>query len=383
MTTTRAMISALVLLATIVGMAYGQTEKPGGRRTVPDSVALEVSLERTTFEVREPVIAHVTLTNLGDQPFRLHIRDGGAPLRVAFQVAQLNASYHNHSLWLALSGPQATEIELAPGESTSGNILVLLDYGKGYVFASPGSYSVRCRWFGKIYSDELSVTVVRSSRANEDFLDQLELVALRYHGGEAADSLDLSTPEAKKGLDREGLLLLGQIIRQNKPHLVVPDRNPADKSEAELVAALTVLLDRQPDSSYSGYVARFLGLVHVKTFEHEISHRGAKTWGETKASPDHKEVTQLCQSEYEKALRYLTIASQADLWPRTTASFHLVRLHGLAEDWAKASALCDKLRTDYAEQNGAALADKLESEMRKHRERLALRKNTGSSGAGD
>ena len=120
MTTTRAMISALVLLATMVAMAYGQTEKPGGRRAVPDSVALEVSLERTTFEVREPVIAHVTLTNVGDRPFRLYICDGGAPLRVAFQVAHLNASYDNHSLRVARSGPQATEIELGRGEATGG-----------------------------------------------------------------------------------------------------------------------------------------------------------------------------------------------------------------------------------------------------------------------
>ncbi len=377
------MISTLALLATIVGMAYGQTEEPGERRAFPDGAALEVSLERTTFEVREPVIARVTLTNRGDEPFRLNVRDDGAPLRVTFQVAPLNASYSNHSLWLERNGPEPKRIELAPGEFTTGDILLLLDYEKGYVFASPGCYSVRCRWFGKIYSDELRVTVVRSSRVNEDFLDQLELVALRYHVGESADSLDLSAPEAKKVLDREGALLLGQIISQNKPHLVDPQRNPADKRQADLVEALTGLLDRHPDSSYSGYVARFLGLVHLKTFEHEGSYRGAGSWGETKASPDHKDVTQLCQSEYEKALRYLTIASQADLWPRTTAALHLARLHGMAEEWAEVSTFCDRLRTDYAEQNGGVLADKLENEMRKYRKRIAHRKEADQSSDGD
>ena len=46
----------------------------------------------------------------------------------------------------------------------------------------------------------------------------------------------------------------------------------------------------------------------------------------------------------------------------------------MAEEWAKVSAVCDKLRTDYAEQDGAALADKLEREMRKYREKIARRK---------
>lgn len=374
MTTTRAMIRTLVLLATIAGMAYGQTEKPAARRTVPDNVALEVSLERTTFEVREPVIAHVTLTNIGDKPFRLYICDSGAPLHVAFQVARLNASFDNHSLWLERSGPGATQVELGPGESTSGDILVLLDYGKGYVFASPGSYTVRCRVFGKIHSDELAVTAISSSRVNEDLLSSLEALAVRYHGGVVPDALTLSSPEAEKGMDREGSLLLGQIIRQNSPHLVDPEHNPADKREAELVEALTGLLDRHPNSSYSGYIARFLGLVHIKTFEHEISHRGAESWGETKASPDHKEVTRLCQSEYNKALRYLTVASQADLWPRTTAAFHLVRLHGMAEEWDKANACLVKLRTKYAESDGVERADELERQMANYKAKLERRK---------
>ena len=376
MTTTRTMIRALGLLATIAGMAYGQTDKPGGRRAVPDSVALEVSLERTTFEVREPVIAHVTLTNIGDQPFGLYICDGGAPLRVAFQVARLNASYDNHSLWLERGGPGATQVELGPGESTSGDILVLLDYGKGYVFSSPGSYTARCRWFGRIHSDELAVTVVRSSQVNEDFLDELELVAFRYHGGEAADTLDLSTPEAKKGLDREGLLLLGQIIRQNKPHLVDPERNPADRKEAELVEALTGLLDHQPDSSYSGYVARFLGLVHIKTFEHVFSHGRLESWNRKNLSDEMQSVRNRASLARETALKYLTMASQHDLWPRTTSLYELGRLHVMSEDWEKVRQCAGKLRESCGAANGAEIADELERMAARYRSKLQRRSTT-------
>ena len=280
MTKVNTLIAALGFPIAIVTGASAPAKEPNDGTPFPYPVALEVTLSRTRFEAREPVTARVTLTNLGGEPFRLSVRDNGAPYGVGLHVFRDDSSYTKHGLWLKRNGPEPREFELGGGESTGGDILVLLDFGKDYVFSDPGQYHIRWWWspgvgFAKVYTDELRVTVVRSSQVNEDFLDQLELVAFRYHGGEAPDTLDLSTPEAKKGLDREGLLLLGQIIRQNKPHLVDPERNPADRKEAELVEALTGLLDHQPDSSYSGYVARFLGLVHVKTFEHEVSPRGA------------------------------------------------------------------------------------------------------------
>jgi len=154
---------------------------------------------------------------------------------------------------------------------------------------------------------------------------------------------------------------------------IFPQLDPADRKEAELVDSLTELLNQHPNSSYSGYIARFLGLVHVKTFEHEISLRGAGSWGETKTSPEHEAITQLCQSEYEKALRYLTLASQSHLWPRTTAPLQLARLYGMAEEWDKANDVCDSLRTKYADQKGAILADKIQNEMSKYREKIARR----------
>lgn len=381
MTTVSTLIRALGFPVAIVTAASAPAKEPSDGTPFPHPVALEVTLSRSRFEVREPVSARVTLTNLGGEPFRLSVRDDGAPYGVGLHVFRADSSYTKHGLWLKRNGPEPREFELGGGESTGGDILVLLDFGKDYVFSDPGQYHIRWRWspgvgFAKVYTDELRVTVVRSSQVNKDFLDQLELVAFRYHGGEAADTLDLSTPEAKKGLDREGLLLLGQIIRQNKPHLVDPERSPADKREAKLVEALTDLLDHQPDSSYSGYVARFLGLVHINTFEHVFSHGRLESWNRKNLSDEMQAVRNRASVARERALKYLTMASQHDLWPQTTSLYELGRLHVLSEEWDKVRQCADTLRESCGATNGAEIADELERKAARYRWKLERRLTT-------
>ena len=381
MTKVSTLIRAFGFPAAIVTAASASAKEPSDRTPFPHPVALEVTLSRTEFEVREPVTARVTLTNLGDKPFRLPIRDDGAPYGVGLQVFRDDSSYTKHGLWLKRNGPKPREFELAGGESTAGDILVLLDHGKEYVFSEPGRYQIRWRWspgagFAKVYSDELRVTVVRSSRENEDFLDQLELIAVRYHVGETAETLDLNAPEGEAALRREGVLLISKIISQQKPHLVDPERGPADKREAKLVEALTDLLNHQPDSSYSGYVARFLGLVHIKTFEHVFSHGRLESWNWKNLSDELQGVRNRASVARETALKYLTMASRSDLWPRTTSLYELGRLHVMSEDWEKVRQCAGKLRESCGAANGAEIADELERMAARYRSKLQRRSTT-------
>jgi len=354
------------LPVTLCATAYSQVQDHKAEAPFPHPVALEVSLDRSTFEAREPVIAHVTLTNRGRQPFRMSVREDGAPYGIALHVLDGDGSVSKHSLWIGRHGPQPRDIELAGGESTTGDILVLLDYGKEYVFPNPGLYGIVWRWypgpgFAMMYTEEARVRVVPPSRMNEDFLEQLELIALRRDAGEAADTLDLSTPEAEKGLDRLGILRLGRIINEKQPYLI----DPKDERELQFVASLGELLVRFPDSSYSGYVARFLGLVYFKTLEQDYSALANEQWDSerTRAHP-----------AYGKALRYLTMAKDADVWPRTTALENLFWLQGLTQEWDKADQYVVTLREQYGDIGGATIAEKLQSEMERFRARLEARK---------
>lgn len=341
----------------------------------PQTIELALVVEPDEIDTYEPVIARITLTNRDNEPLKLKVRQDGAPRSVASLVARADGPFERHHQWLRTSGPSSQEISLAPGESTTGEILILFGGPPtGFPFSEPGHYWVKfaCqpdRHFAPVYSNAVRVSVTRDDCGNAPLLDELSEIMYSRYGWDRESVIRGNGEDYIPGIE-----ILKRVIKVRQPHLVDPERNPGQEKEAEFVELMTDLLDRHPDSSYSGYIARFLGLVHIKTFEHEISHRGTGYWGETKASPDHKEVTQVCESEYEKALRYMTIASQTDLWPRTTAALHLARLYGMAEEWDKVRAVCDKLRTDYAEQNGAALADKLQSEMRKYREKIARRK---------
>jgi hypothetical protein len=159
--------------------------------------------------------------------------------------------------------------------------------------------------------------------------------------------------------------VLKRAIKRTKPLLLNPERNPADKKEVELLESLAALLERHPDSAYSGYIARYLGLVHLATFEHEGSVIGHETWdtARCRAHPD-----------YPKALQYLTVAKDADLWARTTALENLAFLHTCAQEWDKVTECLTALRTEYADVGGTGIADRLDEQMTRFRAKLEARR---------
>ena len=367
-------LSGLTFLASYASANYAKADGPESQRPFPHPVGLAISFERMSFETREPIIARITLTNHGGSTFRLKTRRGGAPADIGLDVAPIDQPYRTYALLLKSSAPETDEIELQPGASTAGDLLVLLDYGQSsYVFPRMGSYQVRCHWapgreFAKIFSDEVQVTVESSSAVNTGLLTEIERVAMKYHGLKLSELDQLTPSDARKGLEREGLLVLARIIRQQKPHLVVPEMYPSQQRESEMVARLENLLLRYPDSSYSAYIARYLGLVYVKSLEHKVSHAGGDHWDTARIQ---------AQPDYPKALRYLKEAAEKDLWPRTTAIVNLGRLHALAKEWDKAEECVNLLRTRCADVNGSRVSDELERGIRKFREKTERRNSGG------
>ena len=115
---------------------------------------------------------------------------------------------------------------------------------------------------------------------------------------------------------------------------------------------------------YSGYIARYLGLVYVKTLEHEGSLAG---W------PERDPERARAHPAYTKGLRYLTMAKDANVWPGTTALENLVLLHLLTQEWEKAKECLRDLHTEYGDVGGTEIADRLEDQMARFRAKVGAR----------
>ena len=325
----------------------------------------------TRIAAYEPLIVNVTLTNRDGVPLDLEARDDGLPYGTASVVTWRGGAAVRRNQWLEHyeSAPGAHEITLAPGESTTGELLIMLGGGPtGIAFPVPGTYTVQCACqpdgrFAPVMSNEIRVSVDMLSEQEKSFFSDLRRLSIGYYGVNEDWLIQKEGEEVRKL--EFGLEILRRLLRHAKPLLIEPERNPRDKKPAELVTLLEALLERYPDSAYSGYIARYLGLVHLATFEHEGSVIGHETWDTVRcrAHPD-----------YQKALQYLTVAKNADLWPRTTALENLAFLHACAQEWERAQECLTALRTEYADVSGTEIADELESQMTRFRQKLEARR---------
>jgi len=382
--------SALLLCGTAFAQADRRTVDPwleeSDQLPAPEHrMELIASLEQHHQINRfDPLIVRLAFTNQDSNPLTVETRRDGAPYILASLVARGDGPFERHDQWLMRNSPEYRDkdlrITLQKGESTSGEFLILFGGPPtGLPFADAGRYRVRIacqpdRHFAPTYSNELIVTVVPGTGANDAFLRDLDALTFEYHGYDREAMLRNVGRGYHVGVD-----LLRHIIRQDRPHFVAPDENPQDRKEAELVTSLAELLERHPNSAYSGYIARFLGLVYVKTFEHELSVAEAKAWRETGNHPVRTTESMIVQPAYQNALRYLSMAQQADLWPRTTAALHLGRLYLMSEQWEKADAIASELRAKYVRSNGAAAGEELVRDLTAYRADLA-EKRSGRGG---
>lgn len=375
-------VFVFVFAAVFDGDAMGQSEPRAANPwlsvadelpPLPQDVDVELVVDRAKIETYEPVIARISLTNRDEKPLSLKVRQDGAPRAVASLVAHGNDPFFRHHQWVRTSGPSSRRITLAPGESTDGEILILFGGPPtGGPFAEAGEYRVKfaCQpdgRFAPVYTNVIELTVSPDVRGNAAFLDELSELVYSHYGWDRESVIRGNGAEYIPGME-----ILKKVIKVRNPHLVDPERSPADKREAALVHALADLLDRHPDSSYSGYIARFLGLVHIKTFEHVVSHGHLERWTQENLTEELQVVYDRAARAREKALRYLTMASGHNLWPRTTAYFELARLYGMSEQWDKVQECTAKLRTIGAS-NGIEIADRVEREIARYRKKLERR----------
>lgn len=374
------MVLAVVPAQMIMGQAEPRPANPwlsAADRLPPFLHKLDVELiiDGNKIETYEPVIARITLTNRDDKPLGLRVRQDGAPLSMASLVSRGDDEFERHDQWLRRSGPVSREINLAPGESTTGKVLVLFGGPPtGFPFAEAGPYMVKfaCQpdgYFAPVYTNEVRIIVSHDDRGNAAFLDDLSGISYTFFGW------DPESVVRNNGEDYIiGIRLLQRIINQRVPHRVDLDQNRPDRKEAELVESLTNLLGRHPNSSYSGYIARYLGLLHI----HAIADKFSLGRHEVRENAEHSSLWDgtACRAHpsYKKALQYLTTADKSDLWPRATAIENLAALHTVAQEWDQANACLMKLRTKYAEGNGVQRADELEGQMAKYKAKLERRK---------
>jgi hypothetical protein len=321
----------------------------------------------TSIRAFEPLIVGVTLTNRDSTPLQLHVRDDGLPDRLASVVTHPDGAIFRHHQWVTPqeTAPGSHEELLAPGDSTTGEVVILFGGPPtGVAFPVPGTYTVQCACqpdgrFAPVMSNEVRVTVEKITNEETSFFSELRALSLSYYG---LNEDYMVEREGEYVREYEfGLKLVRRLLRHTKPILIDPERNSRDKKAAELVKSLEAMLERHPDSAYSGYIARYVGLVYLKTLEHEGSLEG---WGER----DPQRVR--AHPAYAKALRYLTMAKDANVWPRTAALENLVMLHGLAQEWGKAKAYIATLREQCAGIGGGPIADQLEAQMKEFRAKM-------------
>lgn len=354
----RAKLVYVLLLSGSIEGALGAEHSDSDR--IGQSVQLEFALERESFEAREPVIARVTLTNHGTEPLELRVRSDGAPYAISVMSRIADEPFIANSLWLRRVGPKFHGITLSSGETTTGEVLVLMGHEAGFVFPKPGVYQVKCRWspengYPRIETDVVTVSVSRSSPINVSFLRRLDAFASEFFGRVRPTAALLDDADYKM---ESAILLLSRVISQTRPRWIEPENG----RQTALIKELRTLLREHGDSYYAGYIARYLGLVHVKSFEHDLSVAGEPSLTHP---PDHP--------HYLAALEYLTFAESRPLWPRAAATYDRCILHVMGQEWSAVEDCIEKLRSEFAHNNGPLRAQELASQYERFKKKLARR----------
>ncbi len=377
----------VVYVTIIVTIAQGQPGTVNPWRAQSDSlpppehrIEVLVRASAKNMSAYEPLLVNVTLSNRDILPLTIDVRDDGLPHRAASLVTQPDGIVVRMHQWLTHSetSPARHEVVLAPGESTTGELLILRGgYPTGVAFPEPGIYTVQCACqpdgrFAPVLSNEAKVFVEPISDTDRAFFTELRALSISYLGVNM-DYLIETEGETIREYEF-GFDLLKRVIRQTKPLRIDPEGDAYNRKQAALVETLTDLLKRFPDTAYAGYLARYVGLVHIETFERVASHGQLERWTQENLTEELQAVYDRAAKARETALRYLTTAAGQDLWPRTAAYFQLGRLYGLSEQWDKVHGCAVKIRRIDVS-NASELADRLESDVNGYRAKLERSKS--------
>ena len=331
----------------------------GGSAATITKVRITTSVVNAPLRQFEPAIVRVSLTNVSREPLSLRIREGGLPHNVLVTVSS-NWGQFKHDQWLQSKEPRNSDTVLGPGESTTGEMLIFFGVPTGFAFSDLANYQIEIAWAHasgiEVSADPLTARVFPGDEQTHALIEELSEFTYDYSGYER-DSI-------RKAHGDEFLVasrILAQIVRQDTP--LGFEANDTEKN-TRLVNKLRELLEKYPDAVYAGYIARYLGLVEIKSFEREISLAG---FDERFAPPAERRA----HPAYVAALKLLTDAAKAEVWPRTVAPAQLARLHAMAHEWDKADEVISSLRTAYGNSGGNREADRLVSEVEMYRRKVS------------
>ncbi|MCH8149798.1 MAG: hypothetical protein IH987_17740 [Planctomycetes bacterium] len=142
---------------------------------------------RSSRKPNSPPLAKIRLTNRGRRPYELSVRNDGAPYALVCMIASNGKDEFDHDQWIRRSGPQKHQLVLAPGDSTSGDVLVFFGPPTGFSFGEPGIYHLRFAFqpdpgFAPVYTNRIEITVVPDDLQNRPFLEELSELAYEYFG---------------------------------------------------------------------------------------------------------------------------------------------------------------------------------------------------------
>lgn len=375
----RSRLSCILITMTcsIIGTRLSTSGGDSNSPRYHSSVALEFSLPGDRIEASVPIVAHVTLSNCGNEPMTIRTREEGTPAGISLVRVSEDGETQKMPLWLRRSGPRTHDVTLASDEHISGEVL-LFDRVKGFPFAVQGKYGVSICWTSsdgseKACSDQLEVDVLPPREQNTTFLMELQDLAIDYYADGAATKGRVDPAELDEARILFGNKLLAKVIAQRRPLRGHANGASPDLRIDVLAERLEGLLSRHATSPYSAYIARFLGLLHLHTVMDRFSLERHEVLEKAKHPSQWDGTACRANPSYQKARKYLTEAYDSEIWPRSTASEHLGLLYIVAQEWGKAEECLTKLRARDAERGGVQRADVLQRQMAKYKAKLASR----------
>ncbi|HNO80363.1 MAG TPA: hypothetical protein PKN33_20135 [Phycisphaerae bacterium] len=367
----------LAIAIAVTGMpqrsnAQAQEDVPN---QVPWELRISLAVDETSIEAYEPLIARVALLNADERPATIMERVGGGPAFIEVVIRNENGVEFVHDQRLRRSGPERIESVLFPGESTSGELLVMFGGPPtGCAFSEPGTYELSVIYRSDstdepIRSNKVQVLVKNDEHGNRKLLDRLSEITYEHFGYDREVMTNNNGPEFVVAFR-----LLPRIVGQIKPWMIDRDGSEESAKMLQLVDSLTEIVEQFPDALYSRYISRYLGLFHLKTVEHSVSRQSHEC-------NDAFEDLVKAHSDFSSAEHHLERASKLRLWPSTTALENLGMLRLLAGDWKGSEDCVTKLSTDVNRAEGREAADRLEKMTTKLKEKIRRRELTQSDGS--
>jgi hypothetical protein len=274
----------------------------------PSAPTLAARAETSTFAQYAPCRITYELRNNGDAALPLALTFAGLPAQLELHLQDSLGKRRTCSI--AEVEDQSFSFLLRTGESLQGTCLVGVT-PEGFFFRELGEFRATLVLHtsdADLRSEEFRITVVPSAPSTEHPLRELSRIALKRQGV-SIDDFDLANRQTLAETYALTGELLAELARCDRPHLVDPSRSARDRRDSEMVEELRKYVESFPDGPYCTIVARFVGLVDLKTFEHSVSRENHDRL-KSGLEPIPVEALRV-RTEYRNATRYLLKAAEA------------------------------------------------------------------------